>query len=268
MNYLNARNIQQISTGISPVISLHPTSISYIQALITPYAQVLDTATTVDSIINWVPQALERLVYANSVINAIDELSRLKSGLREGPEFLETAKRTVIDDLIRRMIRAVNNDILFYKGDNVILPWDIKESMFFDDTLAQKFGITKGDDNLPVDVTIENNVYTHQFNEELTMGLLLYSLVAQKPIRIQIFGIPFSYDYYLNPDGNRYTKLCHNARRSEFSVIIGGITYCFITAHFMQGFATGAGWFGDDHRLYWSELISYEAGPSGIRVNF
>ena len=92
--------------------------------------------------------------------------------------------------------------------------------------------------------------------------------MAQKPIQVRIFGIPFTNDYFLNPEGNRYTKLCNNARRTEYSVNIGGVTYCFITVAFMQGFATGASWFDDDHHNYWSNLISYEIDPNGSQVNF
>ena len=56
MNYLSAQNIQNISMEISRGITVHPTAIAYIQALITPYAQMLDTAVDTESIIKWIPK--------------------------------------------------------------------------------------------------------------------------------------------------------------------------------------------------------------------
>ena len=268
MNRLSALNITQITSQISPNLVLHPTSIAYLQFLLTPYAQALDTALTVDSVINWIPQALPGIIREIPVTTAVNNLSRLKGGLTDGPEFVDLAKNTVVDELIKRFVKAVDDDILFYKGDNVILPWDIKESMFFDDFLGQRFGVVKGDGTLPVEVVIGNSRYTHNFSEELTMGILLYSLLSQTSIQIFVFGIPFTNDYFLDPRGNRYTKLCHNARRPEFSVEISGATYCFITTAFMQGFATGASWFNDDHHRYWTNLISYEQNPLGVQVTF
>jgi hypothetical protein len=66
-----------------------------------------------------------------------------------------------------------------------------------------------------------------------------------------MFNIPFSNNYFLNPEGNRYTRFCYNARRTEYSVVIGEVSYCFITPEFMRGFATGASWYDEDHHKYW-----------------
>ena len=268
MNRLSALNITQLSTQISPDLLLHPTSIAYLQFLLSPYAQALETATTVESVINWIPEALPGIIRGTPVTTAVNDLSKLKGGLTDGPEFVALAKNIVIDELIKRLVKAVYDDVLFYKGDNVILPWDIKESMFFDDFLAQRFGVVKGDSTLPVEVVVGSSRYTHNFSEELTMGLLLYSLLSQTPLAIFVFGIPLTKDYFLDPQGNRYTKLCSNARRPEYSVQIAGVTYCFITVSFMQGFSTGASWFNDDHHRYWTNLISYEHDPSGVQVSF
>ena len=268
MNNLTAHNIQNISSNISKNVVLHPTSIGYIQNLITPYAQILDQANSVKDVTDWIPKALPLLVSPISVDIAVDKLVKLKGGIKEGTEFVQLAKNTVVNILIGTIISSVDNDIIFYKSDNMILPWDIKESMFFHNNLLESFGIVKGDNKLPVEIIIDNKSYEHQLTEEFTMGLLLYSLVAQKPIHIKLFGIPLSYDYFLNPQGNRYTKFCSDARRTEYSVVIGGVNYCFITPDFMQGIATGASWYNDDHHKYWTDLISYEINPKGVLVNF
>jgi len=268
MNNLTALNIQHLTNNISHDIILHPTSIAYIQSLLSPYAQVLDQASSVNHIIDWLPKALPGLIDIKSLNTPIEDLSRLKGGLNDGPEFVQLAKSIIIDKLISRLIISVNDDILFYKGDNMILPWDILESTSFDDTLRERLGILKGQQSLPVQIIIENIIHNHEFTEEFTMGLLLYSLVSQKPLQILLFGIPLNNDYFLNPNGNRYTKFCHNARRTEYSIIIGGVNYCFITIGFIHGFITGASWYNDDHHRYWSNLISYEMDPKGIQVNF
>lgn len=44
---------------------------------------------------------------------------------------------------------------------------------------------------------------------------------------------------------------------TDFTVEVNGVTYCFNTPDFMQGFATGALWTNMDHHLYWKNLISY-----------
>ncbi|CAH6420183.1 Hypothetical protein HVR_LOCUS1118 [uncultured virus] len=258
MNYLTAYNIQRLATSVLNDIVLHPTSIAYIQTLIGPYAKVLDTATSVTAIRMWIPQALLNVVSVSDLDTAIEDLSKLKGGLKDGPEFVELAKSRIIDILVVKLIADVDRDVLFYKGDNYVIPWDIKESLFFHETMAAIFGITKGDEDLPVEIIIDGMSHTHNFTEEFTMGLLLYSLMAQRNFEIRLFGIPFSKDYFLNPNGNRYTKFCSNRRQTEYSVNIGGVKYCFITVAFMQGFATGAEWYKDDHHKYWSDLTSYD----------
>lgn len=268
MNYITTYNIQQVSSLAFKSIVLHPTSIAYIQDVITPYAKVLDTATDIDGIKAWLPLVLSGVVGPRAIDTAVDELAKLKGGLREGPEFLELAKKAVVDVMIRRLISNVEADIIFITGDNEVLPWDIKESIILDENLRKALKITQGYTMLPVEVIINDKSFTHEFTNEFTCGLLLYSLMSRNNFIIRLFGIPFNNNYFLNPQGNRYTKLCLNKRKPDYSILIGGVTYCFVTTDFIQGFATGALWFNDDHHKYWSNLISYVENRHGAPLEF
>lgn len=269
MNYLTAHNIQHFAQSINKDIILHPTSIGYIQSLVTPYAKVLDTAINVESIKAWIPQAVGTLIPVGIVNTTLANLSKLKGGITEGPEFIELAKGTVIDTLISKIINQdVFTDVIFFTDDNVILPWDIKTAIFFHEPVMIAFGVLKGEPTLPTEVVIQGRSFTYEASDELVAGLLLYSLMSGNKYDVNMFGIPFSTDYFLNPQGNRFTKFCSNRRKPEYSVKIGGVTYCFTTTDFMQGLATGALWFNDDHHKYWTDLITYENLPEGEPLVF
>lgn len=268
MNYLTTSNILRVSNNILKNSTLHPTSIAYIRSLISPFAEVISGAITVQSIIEWIPQVLPGLISIEEINNDMKELNKIKGGITEGPDFVQIAISSVIKQLIIKLLAGLEFDVKFHKGDNIILPWDIQDHTYNNPVLQEKLGIVRFNDKLPVRINIDRNIYDHQFNEEFTMGLLLYSLVAQKPFKIIMFDVDLSNDYFLNPQGNRYTKFCSNARRTEFSVIISNVTYCFLSASFIQGFSTGASWYNEDHHIYWSNLISYEMNSKGVHVNF
>lgn len=244
MSLITDRDITRITDA-----NVHPTTSNYIKLLLNPYIEALNTAFSIESVVEWVPLALGSIIPTKKLEFIPNNLSQVKNYIKE--------------ELLKEFLKSINNNVIFYKGDNLILPWDVKESMSFEDVYLEKFGVTKGDFTLPV---IINNQYEHQMNEETAMGLLLYSYVSGNPIDIKVYGVQITPDYYQEP--NRYTKLCSNARRSEYSILIEEHTYCFITLEFLQGFATGASWFNDDHRKYWTNLISYELDPKGIQVTF
>jgi hypothetical protein len=160
-----------------------------------------------------------------------------------------------------------SGNIILYLGDRTVLPWDVQRvfGLGHGKELANALGITINDVTLPVTVTIGNKVFTHMLSDELAFGLLLFSFVTNIDFHINIFGAPFTKDYFnVNNEQKKYSRFYvvdEDEDFRDFSVKIGNVTYTFSSPDFMKGFATGALWCGVDHHQYWSELVNYKEDP-------
>ena len=254
--------------------AIHPTSVAYIQDLVGPYAEALDVATDVDSIFTWLPQALGPIYsesIADSIGGAIDEYRGIMGDDASNAQLVEVAKEKVVFELSRTLI-LTGLFMAVPKDGSYILPWDIRDGIEQDDDLRDILGLREGDRLLPVEVIINGTSYTHRFSEEFTLGLLLYTLFTQNPYILRISGVVFTNEYFAPQRRNRLTEACSQSHTRRYSVQIpalaGGSQYCFDTPDFMQGFATGAMWYNDDHHNYWNSLVDYGLGPEGVPIYF
>lgn len=266
MNALTADAITAVGSRVHTDLVFHPTSIAYVQTLLTPYAEALEAAQDVAGITAWVPLALP----GRLGVNALSEITKAtKDNFREedanaDPAIVAVVKAVVIECLVSETI-ALFGQFVPKNYTTTILPWDLQRGIGNDQELAPLLGIVPGVDSLPVTVTIGPQTFTHSLNEEFTMGLLLFSKVGKVDFYITMFGVPLTTDYFPLEDGtdrpSKYTY--HDENPGRFKVKVTNTEYTFQTPDFMQGFATGAMWAIVDHHAYWSDLMTMSNQAEG-----
>ena len=264
MNALTVESIITVGSQVQGNLTYHPTTIAYIQTLLTPYAEALEPAQDVESIRQWVP-----LAFKGELINhALSEMNKaIEAAEANNTDALSAGKVAAIEHLVAEIIEISGNNARQFEA-TIVLPWDVQASVSDDIELSEMLNITKGDNRLPVTVTIGPQSFTHMLTRDFTVGLLAFSLAAGVDFNITMFETPFSADYFVEDDDKHTGYVYYDglALQSMFTVDINGKTYTFITPDFMQGFATGASWSGVDHHVYWSELTRHfnEAGDPQI----
>lgn len=286
MNALTPAAIIETFRQVHPDMNLHPTSVGYIQTLLEPYAKVIEPA-DIAGVTAWIPQAfpgelgqhaltemgkattkkIAEINEAHAIAKGVEPLEEEKAN-DTVPEVISTAKTALIEYFVAEIIEIAGNAAREQR-EYTILPWDVQLAIGKDEELSKVFGITKEMKQLPVDVVVGAQKFTHQLTLEVTMGLLLFSdpSVGKHDFKITMFGVPFTTDYIVPPaetgqepaDQHIYrleeSRFGHGAEREQpFSVVVGKETYGFTSPDFMQGIATGAQWAGVDHHQYWKQL--------------
>lgn len=267
MNVLTPENIEAIGNQVHPDSKVHPTSAAYIKFLVEPYAKAIETA-TVDGIQQWLPLAFPGEM-AKHARTAADKMLTVGPPLK--PEkFDEVYRSSVIDYLVAEILELAGNNSKDER-DPTILPWDVQKGIGNDDELSQMFGIAKDQNQLPVEVEIGTQTFTHQLTLEFVAGLLLSGeAVPDLVLAVSVFGVPFNASYIV-PNGKEgeeenYNRFSERRDEKQYTVLSVGGEYGFDTPDFMQGFATVAMWDNVDHRKYWSDLAKITRTAEGDEV--
>ena len=271
MEVLSTVQLRYIGSKVHPGKIYHVTTIAFTQTLLMPYAQVIEGATTVKSIIDWVRLALpeELAKHAVSELNKASWMVWIKDEYRDLPEGQEipdavtAAKNAVIEYLVAEIYELAGNSA-YDRKDTYILPWDVQKAIGLDEELRVMCGINYKDRHLPVTVSVGPQQFTHMMTQDLLCGLLLFSSVAKHDFHITMYGAPFLVDYIVDPDNSYLFE--NDDIIAIFSVMVDGHTYHFETPDFMQGIATGATWLNIDHHQYWSTLIQHDYETEGKTV--
>jgi hypothetical protein len=266
---------------------IHPTSVAYLQTLLEPYAKTIEPA-DLGGITQWIPQAfpgelgthalaemnkakdkkIDELVDAHEAAKGVPPLDEEKAN-ETVPEVIAAAKTALIDYLVAEILELAGNAAR-EQHEYTILPWDVQRAIGTDGDFTKMFGFTKEMKQLPVEVVVGAQKFTHQLTLETTMGLLLFSdpAVGKHDFKVAMFGVPFTTEYIVPPaatgqepadqhvykfDESRFYYDPAGSKQS-FSVTVGKETYGFTSSDFMQGLATGAKWAGADHHQYWKSL--------------
>lgn len=263
MNINTVENINRIAQEIYPERDYLPTTLTYIQLLIIPFAEAVDQAVDVNSLIQWIP-----LVFKGDLFRDVMEKLNIADGR------LASIRAAVVESLIEEIIKAVEhenqtNGIEFHW----VVPWDVKDAIAKDHELRALFQLNVEDNKLPITITVGPDQFTHNVSFEFAAGLLLYSNkeVGNHDFHITMFGQPFEYNMMGRRDiDERYSRfhLGESSDTRNYTVRIVGRDYTFDSLEFLQGFIAGAYWDNVDHHQYWSKLRDYTKVPGGTKMTF
>ncbi len=250
-------NIRIIADKTSRDITFHPTSISYIQSLITPLTVRLNNirSTNVEQIVDQLIQGLN-IIYLNVAL------------VREGRKgaTINSAKQNILNYVIDDIAYRAGNFTRDY-GDGIVLPWDVKYVVEVDLEIALLLGVNLQEDRnatqVPVTIRLNNVDYQYELTRNFVAGLLAFINVSGCHIQVYIAGTYFDPSYIISPN-NKFLLRNPNDYYG-YVITIGTHIYNLNNKNmqvFMQGFTTGAQWCGIDHHLYWSNF--YEKDDENI----
>lgn len=259
MTCLNPTIIVDILFNKIANVTIHSSSIAYIQNLLQPYVMELEIIDTTHEILTWISENLSTKI-SNDITSEITK-------------YLNIDNSVVIDLVVKRLILEILRYIKVV-NDNIILPWDIKKSIIDNPELLNLLNNSDKTTpysalSIPVEIVIGPQHYTYELNEELTYGLFLSSMIKEKDeiskckFLIKIFGVVIDVN---NMSGvNRF----HNRNNMfRYSVIISDVNYNFDTPEFMRGFITGMQWMGINHRKFWTDLLDKSGNGKEIPITF
>jgi hypothetical protein len=281
MNTLSNDVITRVGSEVDSDLIYNITTVSYIQSLLRPYAEAIEMATDVEGIQAWIPQ-----VFPGELGSHV--LHKMNTDVKEVDK-LVAAKNSVIEYLMSMILELASRDVKS-SNDETVLPWDIQRAIGEDEELAPLFGITRSDNQLPVSVVVNEQVFTHMLTMEFTIGLLLFSTknVSDHDFFITMFDAPLTSEYLYPTSDDQVSEHFHRfdyapvpndiygaefsaavaSTGAKFSVEVAGTQYGFNTTDFMQGFATGAQWIEVDHHAYWKNLLSYSPTGEATAISF
>lgn len=254
MNAITSDYIIYVSSQVHPDNVLHPTSIAYVQSLLGPYAEAIETATTTDAISQWVPLAYQ----GELAKHATSEMG--KAILKNPENDVAVAKIAVIEYLVAEILELAGN-LTRDQQDETVVPWDIQRAIGNDEELSRMFGIASTDTKLPVIITVGPQHFNHNLSFGFVAGLLLYSHpeVGNHDFRITVFGVPFSSTYMIPTDPDRSPRFYYNengdeGKNREYMFKVGNRQFAFDTLEFLHGFIAGPYWDNVDHHKFWHDL--------------
>lgn len=263
MDALTPEFITTVARNVHPEAVVDPTSIAYLQHLLTPYAQAVEQAESVESVYAWLDLALpgELAKHARSeVAKAVD-----KAGEVDDTEKLKAARRAVIEYLEAEILELAGNaswDML----DMNILPWDIKKAITKDEELEKMLQQNDGTDKLVVTVRIGANEYSHSLTEDFVAGILLYYNVAVQPITLFLYGVPLTTDYAVSRHNENAAR--EGNEPAPYIVSVGGEDVAFWTPDFLQGAATAAQWLKEDYHTRVTNLRTFDDDGNEVPLTF
>lgn len=276
MNTLTADFITHVGSQVHPDNKYHASTIAYVQTLLKPYAEAIETATSVDGIAQWVPLALpgELAKHANSEMNKF--VGKVRNGEDTTRDEVTAAKTAVIEYLIAEILELAGNETR-NAYDVTSFPWDVQLGIAKDEELSKMFGVVLGTDTLPVTVSVGPQKFTHMLSFDFVAGLLLFShpSVDNRDFHVTMFEVPLDPSYMVPRDNEdttfrySYDEAGDHGYLQNYTVKAAGRQFTFRTPAFMQGFATGASWINVDHHKYWTELKDYTGeSEEGVPVSF
>ena len=279
MNAVTPEFIANVGRQVHPGTKFHPSTLTYIATLLTPYADSINMA-TVPQVLDWIPRAFPGELAKHALSEATKADTKKKQELKIDTDTEEVSKavRTAVIEYIIAEITELSGNVAADHVDSTVLPWDAQTAIGYDTELSKMFGITATDKQLPVTITIDGQLFTHMLTREFAAGLLLFSApsVANHDFNITIFGQRWDPSYIdqaakrnmWDIDLSRFEVGLKNGYQYELEVIGTVEPYWFNTTDFMQGFATGAQWLGVDHHHYWRRLVQHDPNGSETEITF
>lgn len=252
MNAITIDTINKIATEISSR-SYHGSAFGYIREICKPYAEVVDTAVSVDALKQWIVVAFpneisnECVLYLNQVLEQPTE------------DQLSVSKMACVEYLMRSLMTIVDTNL---EKTITVFPWNVKSLLSQIPSFKTMFALSD-DNTLPITITFGPQKYQHDVSFEFVMGLLTYSqpTVGNHDFNIMVFDIPLTISdlqktSFLEDIGSRY------------KIQIKDKLYSFDTPDFAHGLYTGAVWDNVDHHTLWSFIKDYSSDPSGTNITF
>jgi len=250
---MEALTIESITQTANKNI-LHPSTITYIQVLLKPYAEAVDYGNDVNGIMDWVPQVFPGQ-FGIQIISAIEQIvAQYPKYDRPTDELLPMAQLNTIEHYTDQCVTSVKMAVIAYlireltsmEQSSTIFPWNIQTHLSKHEVLSTMLDISP----LPISITINNKSFQHTVGEEFIAGLLIFSAANNVDFNVTMLNAPIKADDVIQE------KFVFNDKQN-YSVDVKSITYGFNTTEFMRGFMTAASWSKVDHRTQWSTLSSY-----------
>jgi hypothetical protein len=256
MDVLTREYITNIASQDRPNQVVDPTSIAYIQHLVTPYAQAIEQTDSVDEAQQWLRRTFERelAVYANRKLLRANAIAAT-AGLDE-PARLTAVSRAVIEYLAGELLEVGGNHARYLK-DTTILPWDIKAGISGDSELDGVFKQKDDTDKLMVTITAGGNDFSHALSEDFVAGIQMYYLAERSNVTISLFGVPLTTTHLTNAGGARHDESVAREGPTKYLVSVDGVNISFRTPDFLQGAATAALWLNEDFHTRLTNLRTF-----------
>ncbi len=243
----NINVIAELAMGIDyQDIQLHPSVIAYIQSLLEPIANRVAITDPIFWIQQVFPQNMEDALRA--------EIREVNSHNYPEDKRQRVVRKAVMDRIIYDLVSAGYYNMLLNR--NVVMnPWNILNGILGNFDLIKLFGYTSDMDKLPMTISLNGTFYEFDMNMEQALGLLLFGVTSGFNFQIYVFG------QILTPELTQNYQ--PELKYMKFNVDVGNQSYGFNTPEYMQGFQTGAKWFGVDHHRYWSNLRQITRNNTG-----
>lgn len=259
MNSMTADNIIHELQMVQPELIADPTSVAYIQFILTPYAEAIEQASDIEILINWIESAYPGDLSKHGHSEAIKAYQNT-----EGDEItrMAAARFNAINYLIDEILE-LGGYVTKDTRDERILPWDIKRAMGNDEEL--KIMIADPDSKtLPIFVTIGAQNFEHLLSSELVAGIQDYYRLRGDNISMSMFGVMLSTDYLASEYGRFYEE----NNDTTYSVMIAGITRKFNTPDYITGAKTAAQWRNEDIHQYVTDLTMTNENGESVQLQF
>lgn len=254
--------IRTILYKIHPEIQISESAVVYLQQLLAPYNDALESVPNVPVFIDWIPQVIPEVLAKYILSEVVKAIFKNNPEVEDfggnKPEYIQLAIRSFFEYLITICLDYSSN--LVIGSDKIITPWDLQNVIVHDEELSKVFGLSNSN-TLPVNITIQNQIFTYDISLELLTGIYVFVLLQEQPWQFFVFGQPFTIDF-TNPDEYilHATNTTHTQTDSAllYSIDIGDTKYTFDTPEFIQGILTASQWFNVDPHQYAKNLISLD----------
>lgn len=216
-------------------ITITEEALGYIRYLITPYIDAMKTADTSLSIIHWVTYPTFKYVLFDRIVDEIDNLRRIYENEITIP--LDVMKEAIIKGILFTLFHS--SELINYIRDNILTPWDINQSLYFNKLIGDQFNIIQYQDPItgniivPVTVTLNNQNFIHNISYDMVLGIIAFYKVLKKPHPLSMFGGNFSIE-----NNNISSRLKGNT----YIIKVGDVIYSFDNIDFLRGLITAAHW--------------------------
>lgn len=205
----------QETTNTAAVADVDPLVSAYVTVLAQPYVDALTAATTIESVVEWLPAVVPER--ANEIVAVLAELPNV-----------EVAKSAAVSWLQNLLLEYAEEKEAVTVDE--LTPWDL--AVHRDEMLTRLFGPATTE--LPITVVVGPNGYAHNMTEELAYGLVV-GLQGHPEIGLFFNNVPLTPDNF---------DLKNKEIPGKYRVMVDNKEYHFNTPDFIQGIKTAAEWTG------------------------
>jgi len=227
----------------TPVTGLGNT---YINQLIKPYTDAIDTIDNLDVFMQWVeqiiPEDLEKITSIDLVEAKYNFIYYLKTELFA---YICEVKNWAFDGFVDADAK-------------IVTPWNL--SRYRNEKLARLLGPATNE--LPVTVVVGDKAFQHMMSEELALGILLS---VDDRAQLFMYNIPLTSDFL---SASYEDPLLFYPERASYKAFIINRNYWFTSPDLIQGIKTGSEWFGEDPHAIVSELTLINDNDTETPITF